>query len=272
MTETVFWLSIAFMAVSCLVSFALPVALLLWLRFVKKADLLPFFIGCAVMLLFALILESGVHRLVLGSAVGERIQGSTWLYALYGGFMAGLFEETGRFVAFKTVLRKKRDKDVNALMYGAGHGGFEAVVLVGLAMINNIVFSVLINLGQTELLTGSLSGELLTQIETAINQLITTPSYQFLLSGVERIIAVALHLSLSVLVWFAAKTRGKAYLYPVAIVLHMLVDGLVVVFSGFGLPTPALEGILLVMTALVALFAKRVWDRNAYSEVVFGGD
>ena len=31
----------------------------------------------------------------------------------------GLFEETARYVAFRFVLRKRLDKDVNALMYGA---------------------------------------------------------------------------------------------------------------------------------------------------------
>ena len=54
--------------------------------------------------------------------------------------MAGIFEETGRFLAFKTVLRKKQGKDINALMYGAGHGGFEAAALLGITMINNIIY------------------------------------------------------------------------------------------------------------------------------------
>ena len=88
------------------------------------------------MLLFAFILESGAHRIVLSLPAGSVIKGSIWLYALYGGFMAGLFEETGRYLAFSFALKKYRAKNVNALMYGAGHGGFEAVVVVGLTMIN----------------------------------------------------------------------------------------------------------------------------------------
>ena len=62
MNGTVPSLSIVFMAVSCLIGFALPVALLLYFRIRKKADILPFFTGCAVMLIFALILEAAVHR------------------------------------------------------------------------------------------------------------------------------------------------------------------------------------------------------------------
>ena len=95
MTGTVPALSIAFMIITCMISFGVPIV----------------------------------------------IRGNIWLYALYGGLMAGLFEETGRYLAFSFALKKYRAKNVNALMYGAGHGGFEAIVIVGLTMINNIVWS-----------------------------------------------------------------------------------------------------------------------------------
>ena len=96
MTGTVPALSIVFMAVTCATCFLTPLALFLYLRLVKKADVYPFFAGCAVMLLFAFILEPGLHSLVFSSPAGPAIRNNIWLYALYGGFMAGLFEETGR--------------------------------------------------------------------------------------------------------------------------------------------------------------------------------
>ena len=96
MTGTVPALSIVFMIITCAISFGVPIALFIYLRLVKKADIYPFFAGCTVMLLFAFILESGAHSLVLSSPAGSAIKGNIWLYAIYGGFMAGLFEETGR--------------------------------------------------------------------------------------------------------------------------------------------------------------------------------
>ena len=155
MTGTVPTLSMVFMAVSILIGFGLPLAMFLYFRLKKKADILPFFVGCAVMLLFALILEAMVHRVILGSSVGGKIQNNVWLYAVYGGLMAGLFEETGRFLAFKTVLKKHQHRDVNALMYGAGHGGIEAFAILGIASVNNIIYSLLINSGNMSLLTDS---------------------------------------------------------------------------------------------------------------------
>ena len=58
MTGTVPTLSMVFMAVSILIGFGLPLAMFLYFRLKKKADILPFFVGCAVMLLFALALGS----------------------------------------------------------------------------------------------------------------------------------------------------------------------------------------------------------------------
>ena len=199
MAETVPGLSILFMGISLVVSAALPIGLCVFFRKAKKADLEPFFIGCGVMILFAFVLESFAHRFILNSKAGAVIMGNIWLYGLYGGAMAGLFEESGRFIAFKTVLRKKQNNDANALMYGAGHGGIEAFIILGITSINNILYSVLINTGRTSVLTGPLSGEMLTQAEGAVQALITTPSWHFLLGSVERILAIIVQISFSVL-------------------------------------------------------------------------
>lgn len=59
------------------------------------------------MLLFAMVLEQIVHSIVLGSPAGIVIRNHLWLYALYGSLMAGLFEETGRFLAMRYVLKKE---------------------------------------------------------------------------------------------------------------------------------------------------------------------
>lgn len=208
------------------------------------------------------ILESAVHQIVLGSSVGEKIQNNIWLYALYGGLMAGLFEETGRFIAFKTVLRKKRDKDINALMYGAGHGGFEAAVLLGVSMISNVVLAIMINSGNISGITGSLSGDALTQLEVGLETLTTTPSYTFLIGIMERVFAVTLQIALSVIVWFAAKNKNRLYLYPVAILIHFFVDALAVILAQYNVPVLAIEAVICIMMALAALFAKKTWDRN----------
>lgn len=253
--------SIACMIAAGVVAFAIPVVLLILLRVKKKADYPPFVAGLVVFVLFALVLERLVHTLVLSSAAGERIQSTPWLYALYGGAMAGLFEETGRLLAFRTVLRRYQSRDVNALMYGAGHGGIEAAILLGVTSVNNVIYSVLLNLGKSDLLTGQVTGSALEQLQGVFRELATTPGWVFLMGMAERISAVALHLGLSVLVWFAVKGK-KPGLFILAILLHLAVDAVTVLLSGAGVPIPALEGILLVLAAAVDGLAWLVWRRE----------
>ena len=263
MSGTVPSLTIVCMAISCAVSFCLPVILLLYFRKKKGADFLPFFIGCAVMLVFALILEAAVHTVVLATPAGAFIQDHLWLYALYGGFMAGLFEESGRFIAFKTALRKKQNNDANALMYGAGHGGMEAFIILGITSINNILYSVLVNTGRTSVLTGPLSGEMLTQAEGAVQALITTPSWHFLLGSVERILAIIVQISFSVLVWFAAKEKKRVYLYPIAILLHLIVDAAAAILAGKNVSLVLVEALIAAFAVISVLIAGKTWELHA---------
>ena len=255
-------LSMAFMALAALFCFAMPVLLLIYYKR-KGADVLPFFVGCAVFVIFALILESLMHQLVLKVLpVGKTILGNTLLYALYGGLAAGVFEETGRFLAFKTVLKKKLGNDRNALMYGAGHGGIEAILIVGLTYIGNIVMSVLINAGQTDLLTATAAGEAAEQVKAVLDSLVTTAPWTYLLAIVERAVAITTHICLSVLVFFAVKKPGKGWLFPLAILLHAILDGLTVILAA-RLPVVAVEGCLVVIAAVLAGIACIVWKRNA---------
>ncbi len=257
----------AFLALAAAFAFGAPIALLIYYK-KKGAEVLPFFIGCAVLILFALILEALVHNIVLkGLTVGEKIMGNTLLYAVYGGLMAGLFEETGRFIAFKTVLKKRLGNDWNALMYGAGHGGVECILLLGFAYISNLVMSILINAGLTDTITKSLSGDTLAQVEAIFDTLTGTAPWTYLLGMVERAAAMALHISLSVLVWFAAKKPGKFLLYPLAILLHALMDGVTVILAAH-LPVAAVEGCLVALAILVALVARYVWKKEVNSPAV----
>lgn len=254
-------LSILFMALAALFAFAAPIVLLIYYKR-KGADILPFFIGCAVFIVFALILEALAHKLILKGSLGQTIQGNILLYALYGGLAAGIFEETGRFVAFRTVLKKRLGNDRNALMYGAGHGGIEAILLLGFAYISNIVMSVLINAGQTDLLTATAAGEAAEQVKAVFETLTATAPWTYLLGMAERAVAITTHICLSVLVWFAAKKPGKGWLFPLAILLHAALDGIMVILAAH-LPVAAVEGCLVVMALGLVFLARAVWKKNA---------
>ena len=264
-------LSFLFISFALMFSFAVPVLLFFWYRRRKRADILPFFIGCAVFLVFAMLMESLLNSLILTVLpLGEKIRGNIWAYALYGGFMAGLFEESGRFIAMKTVLRRFHGKDQNALMYGAGHGGCEAVMILGMTSINNLIYSALYNSGLTDRITGkipeNMRDELLPQLETVFDQLVSLPSWQFLLGPVERIPAVIFHIALSVLVWQAARNKKKFLFFPLAILLHFLMDAGSVLTANTGVHVLVVEGFIMAAALLAAVFSFVIYRRNRTEE------
>lgn len=225
-------LTILAMGISMLSGLILPAAVYFIVKKKFGGTRKAFFTGCVTMFLFAFLLESGVHSVVLGGSLGEKLMGNIWLYALYGAAMAAIFEETGRYLAFHFVLKKQMPDDANAWMYGAGHGGFEAFYLMFMTGINNLTIATLVNSGNLEVLTGSLSGAALTSIETAVEQMRTMSGAIFLLGPVERIAAIIIQLSLSVLVWFAVREK-KIRFYGLSLLLHFAVDFVTVVLNSY---------------------------------------
>lgn len=213
-----------------------------------------FLIGCIVFPVFALILEQAVHGLVLGGAAGAAIQGNIWLYALYGGLMAGIFEECGRWLAFKLSLRWSRGPG-DALMYGAGHGGIEAVLLAGMTMVNNIILSLALNRGGLEAVE-AMMGPVPEAQRAALQSLSSYPAGIYLWAGFERLVAVGLHIALSVLVYTSVKRRNRWFLFPAAILLHALVD-MAAVLTNAWLPVAATEAIIALLTLGIIFLARR---------------
>ena len=197
--------SIAGMVFSLVVSFALPIGLFVYAKKKLGAKAAPFFIGCGVFFVMVLMLEAAIHRIVFQLA-GEALTGSVILYAVYGGLMAALFEETGRYIAMRFLV-KPMDFP-NAFMYGAGHGGVEAMLLCGVASISNIASAVMINSGTMSAQLATLDAEKAADTAAALSALWTTPSLTFFAGGVERIIAVVLHLSLSILVFQSIRKKA----------------------------------------------------------------
>ncbi len=231
-----------------LLTVALPVGGMLFFRRRPGVSWPVFFLGAATFVLSALVLEQLFHAAVLATPLGAVLQANTLLSAVYGGLAAGLFEETGRLAVFRLAL-KNETRPGAALACGLGHGGAEAVLLVGLTMVSNLALAALAAGGAVEE----------PALAAAAQTLAATPASTFLWAGFERITAVALHVSNSILV-FAAVTRGRRGLYPLAILLHALVNFIAVACNAYlRLPIPATELAVALFTAAAVLLARRVY-------------
>ena len=254
--------SLILMAVNALLGFAIPVCLAVWLVRKHHARISTILIGAGTFIVFALVLESILHQLVLKGPHGASIMGNTLRYALYGGLAAGIFEETGRFLSMQFLMKKEPTKPLPGIAYGVGHGGVEMLIIFGITMINNLVISALINSGQADVIFAKVPEEAAAQLQTQLDQLQTLGAGTLLVGLWERISALILHLGLSLLVWVAVRKGGKwLWLFPAAIALHALVDaGAVLLQKSAGMVT--LELIVtaeaLAVAAIGYLVAKKL--------------
>lgn len=224
--------SLILMAVGAVLGIAVPVCLAVWLMRKYRARLSTILIGAGTFIVFALVLESIMHQLVLKGPNGPAIMGNTLLFAVYGGLAAGVFEETGRFLSMKFLLKKEPSTALPGIAYGIGHGGAEMLIIFGITMISNLVVSALINAGLSGILFAKVPEDAAAQLQAQLNQLQTVGAGTLLIGLWERISALVLHLGLSMLVWVAVRKGGKwLWLFPAAVALHAIVDAGVVMLQ-----------------------------------------
>lgn len=220
------------MAVAALLGIAVPALLAWWL--VRKFHIRwqTILIGSATFIVFALVLEPILHKVVLQGPYGVQIMANVWYYALYGGLAAGLFEETGRFLSMKFLMRREPGTALPGVGYGIGHGGVEMLIIFGITMISNLVVAAMINSGQADLLTAKVPEEQLSQVQAQFDALKGLSPGSIAIGLWERISALVLQLGLSLMVWTAVRRGGKwLWLFPAAILLHALVDAVAVILS-----------------------------------------
>jgi uncharacterized membrane protein YhfC len=151
------------------------------------------------------------------------------LLAILLGLFPGVFEETGRLVAFKTVLRKRKNKETS-ISHGIGHGGFEVVFILGLTFFEYIIYGIMINTGAINSVMEQVKAAAPDQYEATFQAFNSISAFNFGTLGImmyERVFAFLLHVGLSILVFYACRDKGKFWLYPLAIIFHTVIDGLV---------------------------------------------
>jgi uncharacterized membrane protein YhfC len=130
---------------------------------------------------------------------------------------AGIFEETARYLGLRYLI--KDDSFEKGLTYGAGHGGIESILLVGLNVLS---------VGVTLLR----SPEALPQAQ--LDSLLAAPFYLPLVGVYERIMAMGVQIGFSIMVLVSIRRKDVKYLLT-AIGLHVLMDFLAVYVVGYSI-------------------------------------
>ncbi|MFS0575736.1 YhfC family intramembrane metalloprotease [Sporosarcina sp. 179-K 3D1 HS] len=248
--------TIIFMFVPIVFSFLLFGGLILFYRKRTGISVKPLILGSVGFIVFTQILEKVLHVIVLMNF--PNYADYPILFGIYGGMAAGIFEELGRFVLFTWLLKKYHDYK-GGISFGIGWGGIEAVLLMLMVMVPNILFAFLINAGSLE---STLGGQVPSDQLAGIKETVLTQGPTFYLLGtVERFFAVFMQIAFSLIVLLGVIKRKFSYVMY-AVLLHAVIDFPVALYQVGIISIWVVEGYLAILGLLAMLFIKRV--RSAF--------
>ena len=218
----------SFFFISILFAILLPLLLAGFLRRHSKVPWMFFSVGIATFTISQAIhipLNNWLNESGLLNSPSQPGNQPLWQIALIAGFTAGVCEELVRAMGYLWI--KKARKIPDGVMMGLGHGGIESMVFVGVQLAAAFG-SITPFLHNTITLSQfpDLSAEQLVTIQDQINLLLAAP-WEALLPLLERIIAIGIQVTLSVMVLQTFTTRKAGWL-ALAVAYHMAIDAFAV--------------------------------------------
>lgn len=199
-----------------------------------------FCLGMAAFTISQICLRIPLLQLVLPQMTWyQDLSTNPWMYGLFLGFTAGIFEEGARVIFLKIGIKKQLDYS-DALSFGLGHGGIEAMLLVGISCI-----ATMFALPNDTALAASLSYNAL------------------LLGGIERIFALSFHIGATLLIAYGMRNKKTVWYTIIAISLHTLLDAAIIILPQvFRVGTFGLESYLAILSTLVLILGICLWHKK----------
>jgi uncharacterized membrane protein YhfC len=175
----------------------------------SQAGHIPFNWGAGL-----LLNQSG---LVYWPPLAQQVFNSTFL-----GLSAGLFEEGARYLVLRFWIKEARSWR-NAVLFGAGHGGAEAIIFGVLALVSSISMLVMRGMDLSALVPAA-------QMDLAQQQIAaywSAPWYDSLLGALERLLTLPVQVAMAVLVMQSFTRKNIRWLF-LAILYHTVIDGALV--------------------------------------------
>ncbi|MEQ1840391.1 MAG: YhfC family glutamic-type intramembrane protease [Verrucomicrobiales bacterium] len=187
-----------------------------------------------------------------------------WIWIVFLCVTAGVFEEGGRWIGYRTLFKAEDRVWKNALMFGAGHGGIEAlgVALLQLSAVANYLLLQWVDPALLRIPPEAAA--------SALKQFEGLQGWEPLLGLWERVGSVTVHLALSVMVLQAFR-RHVGWL-PFAMLFHALTNLAVVACmvqlqkKGWDQAAKIVPEIVVTLFALAAFWViKRFRERGEMS-------
>jgi len=239
-------------ALNALLMIAAPVALWLWLRrrWPEAFTWRLIIIGALMFILSQVVrlpLLGGLTALFQSGALpGPPSELSLAFNVIVLSLTAGVFEESARYVGYRWLVQDARAWK-QGIVYGAGHGGIEAIIFGALAAVTVIS---MVSLQNVDVTTLPIPPEQQALTARQLADFWSAPWYLTLLGWVERVFALCVHVSLSVMVLQVFRRQQWRWLF-LAMGWHTLVNaGAVTVLQSYG---PVAAEAALAVVALLSV-------------------
>jgi uncharacterized membrane protein YhfC len=243
-------------ALNGLLMIAMPIGLAIFLTRRWKMGWGVWWIG------FATFIISQVGHIPFNSLVTSLLNKTGLMYwpqtaqlifsAIFLGLSAGIFEEVSRYLVLRFWAKKARSWR-NGVLFGAGHGGSEAIILGALVLLGYVTMLIF---RSTDLST-LVSADQLALVQQQVAAYWSAPWYGTLLGAVERFLTIPCQIFMAVLVMQAFTRKNILWLFA-AIGYHALLDA-VAVFCQPYVSSYVLEAIVAVfaVVSVILTFALR---------------
>lgn len=199
-----------------LVCFCIPIGGMIFVKKKWMGEWRLFFIGALAFFISQICIRIPILTLVLPQFPWFQVLSfQPWAYGLFLGGTAALFEEGARWIAM-ALMERRRGRRSNmeteglaclkdGVVFGLGHGGIEAMLLVGLNAVVLLVMAV-----------------------TGLQSLPADAGSAFA-AGAERIFTLTFHIGASVIMMYGVRMGKAGRCFLLAFILHMALDASVVV-------------------------------------------
>jgi len=238
--------------INLVICFGIPVGFFIYLLAARRDGIKPFFVGVLVFLLSQVFLRIPLIQYLLPQLEWY----STFqifypiIYCIFLGLTAGIFEEAGRFLGFKLALKNKRSW-FHGLAFGMGHAGIEAVLLVGMSNLTNLIMLISLSNGSYDSSKYGMSEE---KIRALLN---AATSMNVLAGGIERIFTILIHIGLTFIVLYGINKRKNIFL-GLAILLHGVIDSVAAISMNVGVNMYLIEAWCAVCAILLIVFSIKI--------------
>lgn len=247
-----------FMGVSAFICIGAP--FIYWLVLREKLKLRYAIFGLLSYFVFVLILEGRLHEIFL--VEGGAIMSNRTFYVIYIGLIAAIIEEGVRYAFFRFYLKDKDERADAAIGFAIGFA-LPELLIAGITALSNFSLTLMLNENGIDYVIAESATTAIEEMRTALELLCTTPSSHYLLSGADRMFFLAQQVSMSVIVWYAVKREDSAYLFPAALLIHMI-SSMPAAFYQFdrSVSLYTVETIYFVLVTLTVFLAVTLYNKH----------